>query len=99
MLAPAASKVRLNFNKKELRLELEDNGEGFSVADRHNGFGLIGMRERGEQMGGTLRVTSARGRDKGERGRPPRELDSLETSPHLGRLLRKKELGLVPRQY
>ena len=51
---------RINFNKKELRLELEDDGEGFSVADRHGGFGLIGMRERVEQMGGTLTVTSSR---------------------------------------
>ena len=52
--------VRLNFNKNEIRLELEDDGEGFSVADRHGGFGLIGMRERVEQMGGTLTVTSSR---------------------------------------
>jgi glucose-6-phosphate-specific signal transduction histidine kinase len=50
--------MRLNFNKNEIRLELEDDGEGFGVADRHNGFGLIGMRERVEQMGGTLTVTS-----------------------------------------
>ena len=49
--------VRLNFNKNELRLELQDDGEGFSMTDRHDGFGLIGMRERVEQMGGTLRVT------------------------------------------
>ena len=52
--------VRLNFNKNEIRLELEDDGEGFGVADRHNGFGLIGMREPVEQMGGTLTVTSSR---------------------------------------
>jgi PAS domain S-box-containing protein len=51
--------VRLNFNKSELRLELEDDGEGFSVTDRHDGFGLIGMRERVEQMSGTLTVTSS----------------------------------------
>jgi signal transduction histidine kinase len=30
------------------------------VADRHGGFGLIGMHERVEQMGGTLTVTSSR---------------------------------------
>jgi signal transduction histidine kinase len=51
--------VRLNFNKNELRLELEDDGEGFSMTDRHDGFGLIGMRERVEQMSGTLTVTSS----------------------------------------
>jgi signal transduction histidine kinase len=52
--------ARLSFNKKELRLELEDNGEGFTTTDCHDGFGLIGMRERVEQMGGTLTITSAR---------------------------------------
>jgi PAS domain S-box-containing protein len=51
--------ARLNFNKKELRLELEDDGEGFTTTNRHDGFGLIGMRERVEQMGGTLTVTTA----------------------------------------
>jgi signal transduction histidine kinase len=52
--------ARLNFNKKELRLELEDDGEGFTTADCHDGLGFIGMRERVEQMGGTLTVTTAR---------------------------------------
>jgi signal transduction histidine kinase len=52
--------ARLNFNNKELRLELKDDGEGFTTTDRHGGFGLIGIRERIEQMGGTLTVTSAR---------------------------------------
>ena len=52
--------VRFNFNKNELRLELEDDGEGFITTDCHDGFGLIGMRERVEQMGGTLTITSAR---------------------------------------
>jgi signal transduction histidine kinase len=51
--------ARLNLNKKELRLELEDDGEGFTPTDRHDGFGLIGMRERVEQMGGTLTVVSS----------------------------------------
>jgi signal transduction histidine kinase len=51
--------ARLNFNKKELRLELKDDGEGFTPTDRHDGFGLIGMRERVEQMGGTLTVISS----------------------------------------
>jgi signal transduction histidine kinase len=52
--------ARLNFNKKDFRLELQDDGEGFITTDRHDGFGLMGMRERVEQMGGTLTVTSAR---------------------------------------
>jgi signal transduction histidine kinase len=56
----ARFEARLTFNKEEVRLELEDDGEGFTTTDRHDGFGLIGMRERVEQMGGTLAVISAR---------------------------------------
>jgi len=54
--------ARLSFNKKELRLELEDDGEGFTTTDCHDGFGLIGMRERVEQMSGRLMVISAPGK-------------------------------------
>ena len=54
--------TRLTFNTKELRLELRDDGDGFRVKDRHDGFGLAGMRERVEQMGGELKITSARGK-------------------------------------
>jgi len=54
--------TRLNFNAREVRLELQDNGNGFKMNDRHTGFGLTGIRERVEQMSGTLAVTSARGK-------------------------------------
>jgi PAS domain S-box-containing protein len=59
---PRNFETRLTFNTKELRLELRDDGDGFKVRDRHDGFGLAGMRERVEQMGGTLKVSSARGK-------------------------------------
>ncbi|HZA37927.1 MAG TPA: PAS domain S-box protein [Candidatus Baltobacteraceae bacterium] len=54
--------TRLICNTKELRLELRDDGDGFKVKDRHDGFGLAGMRERVEQIGGKLKITSARGK-------------------------------------
>jgi PAS domain S-box-containing protein len=54
--------TRLTSDAKELRLELRDDGDGFEVNARHDGFGLAGMRERVEQMGGTLKITSARGK-------------------------------------
>jgi PAS domain S-box-containing protein len=59
---PRNFETRLNFDSKELRLELRDDGDGFRVKDRHDGFGLAGMRERVEQMGGKLNITSARGK-------------------------------------
>jgi PAS domain S-box-containing protein len=54
--------TRLIFNTKQLRLELRDDGGGFRVKDRNDGMGLAGMRERVEQMGGELTITSARGK-------------------------------------
>jgi PAS domain S-box-containing protein len=57
---PRNFETRLIFNTKELRLELRDDGDGFKVNAQHDGFGLAGMRERVEQMGGNLTITSRR---------------------------------------
>ena len=54
--------TRLIYDAKELRLEFSDDGDGFKPQDRHVGRGLVGMRERVEQMGGELKITSARGK-------------------------------------
>jgi PAS domain S-box-containing protein len=54
--------TRLTYKAQKLRLELRDDGDGFKVKDRHDGVGLVGMRERVEQMGGKLQITSSRGK-------------------------------------
>ncbi|MGH8092588.1 MAG: GAF domain-containing protein [Chthoniobacterales bacterium] len=54
--------AHLTCNAKELRLQLEDDGDGFALKDAHDGFGLAGMRERVEEMGGELKISSARGK-------------------------------------
>ena len=59
---PRNFETRLIFNTKELRLELCDDGDGFKVKARHDGFGLAGMGERVEQMGGNLTISSTRGK-------------------------------------
>jgi signal transduction histidine kinase len=59
---PRNFETRLIFNSKEFRLELRDDGNGFRIKDQHDGLGLAGMRERADQMGGRLKVASARGR-------------------------------------
>ncbi len=53
--------VTLNFDTRSVRLSIRDDGRGFDpearIADGH--FGLIGMRERAEQIGGVLTIDSA----------------------------------------
>jgi DNA-binding NarL/FixJ family response regulator/two-component sensor histidine kinase len=55
--------ARLSFDSDAVRLELRDNGKGF-VVDCVNGrgIGLIGMKERAQQIGATLVVTSKPGK-------------------------------------
>jgi signal transduction histidine kinase len=55
-------RAHLSCNGEGVRLELRDDGDGFKVKDRHDGVGLLGMRERVEQMGGTLDIKSLRGK-------------------------------------
>jgi signal transduction histidine kinase len=54
--------ARLSFDTEAVRLELRDNGIGFDVATvNSSGFGLIGMKERADQIGATLEVASKPG--------------------------------------
>jgi signal transduction histidine kinase len=54
--------TQLICDARELRLEFQDDGDGFELKDGHDGFGLAGMRERVEEMGGELKIASARGK-------------------------------------
>ncbi|HSE32133.1 MAG TPA: two-component regulator propeller domain-containing protein [Pyrinomonadaceae bacterium] len=56
--------VNLRFDPNGLQLSVRDDGKGFHYDATQNGanhFGLIGMRERAEQMGGSLWINSANG--------------------------------------
>lgn len=56
--------VNLGFDPKGLQLSVRDDGKGFHYDATENGtnhFGLIGMRERAERMGGSLWIYSANG--------------------------------------
>ena len=54
--------AQLICNARDLRLEFQDDGDGFEVKEGHDGFGLAGMGERVEEMGGELQIISARGK-------------------------------------
>jgi len=63
---PARISVTLTFDGRSIRLAVEDDGAGFQVDAQPGGerrsFGLVGMRERAELIGGTFELTSAPGR-------------------------------------
>jgi len=58
--------VRLVFEPSTIRLEIHDNGCGFEPAADHlaasGHFGILGMRERMEQIGGSLEIASSPGK-------------------------------------
>jgi len=63
--APDHVSVALSSDRRGLRVEIEDDGRGFdpSVINSSNGrhYGLVGMRERAEKLGGQLSLTSSPG--------------------------------------
>jgi signal transduction histidine kinase len=63
-----AAKLRMNYGPSEITVIVEDDGVGFDADSTIAGatdsghFGLAGMRERAESIGGTLTVLSQPGR-------------------------------------
>ena len=53
-------RVALGVEDHLVMVEVEDNGEGFDVNARSQGFGLAGMRERVALAGGTLSLKSGK---------------------------------------
>ncbi len=55
--------IRLRFTEAETELEIQDDGVGFEPASdlSGGGFGISGMKERAQRIGGALRIESAPG--------------------------------------
>ncbi|KAM3110462.1 sensor histidine kinase [Phormidesmis sp. 146-33] len=55
--------IKLESTEKtcHLSLQIEDDGRGFQVEQNATGFGLRGMQERAESLGGTFQIISAPG--------------------------------------
>ncbi|MCI0537822.1 MAG: ATP-binding protein, partial [Verrucomicrobiales bacterium] len=51
----------LTVNSNETRFSLVDDGAGFDLHAEHEGFGLLGMKERVDQMAGQFVVRSMPG--------------------------------------
>lgn len=63
---PTRITVTLSFDGRQVRLGVEDDGIGFVAGAQPRGerrsFGLVGMKERAELLGGTVSLESAPGR-------------------------------------
>jgi signal transduction histidine kinase len=58
---PTEFQAQLSFTPEGFGLRLRDNGCGFDPTERHEGFGLQGIRERTEKMGGKFSILSTKG--------------------------------------
>jgi signal transduction histidine kinase len=65
--AAAAVWIRFGFNEYQIELEVRDNGSGFDVPTnwvetaRQGHLGLVGVLERAEAVGGSVKITSKPG--------------------------------------
>jgi signal transduction histidine kinase len=55
---PRSIEVRVKGGEKAIGIEVEDDGKGFDPDDEHDGFGLVGMRERVELVNGSIAIDS-----------------------------------------
>jgi hypothetical protein len=58
-----ADSIRIILNESEdiICLEVHDNGSGFDTDSRTHSFGLLGIKERAEMLGGKVEIASVQG--------------------------------------
>ncbi len=77
--------VQLEYGQDEIALEVRDDGRGFAAGEKLESppghYGLTGMRERANAIGGTLEVTSEPGIGTTVRLRAPVTKETQEFAP------------------
>ena len=53
--------VAIEEDEREIRIRVQDNGQGFQNGASKKTFGLLGMRERVKMLGGSIEITSQPG--------------------------------------
>jgi signal transduction histidine kinase len=81
---PSRIEVRLAFARSELTLEVRDNGLGFDPEaigpNQNHHYGLVGMRERAQSVGGRFRLQSAPGQGTEVWIRIPRRVSTAQNA-------------------
>lgn len=79
---PGRVRVSIDFGKHDFSVRVEDDGCGFdpaTVSASSNGhYGIVGMRERSNRMGGTLELRSESGKGTEITLHIPRKMPALE---------------------
>ena len=54
--------IELTFQPQHISLLIQDNGSGFDISQKNLGFGLMGMQQRANNIGGQLVIDSSLGK-------------------------------------
>ena len=72
-------KVQLEITESAVRVEIKDNGKGFDLSQKKsNSFGLIGMRERVDLLGGEITFDSKIGKGTTVKIKVPLRMNQLK---------------------
>jgi signal transduction histidine kinase len=72
--SPTILRVKVAIEAEQLIAEIADDGAGFDPLTRTRGFGMLGMRERAELLGGELEIDTAPGKGTTVRATLPKDL-------------------------
>ena len=70
-------------NETTVEVSIRDDGAGFDPANRTEGFGVLGMRERAALLHGTIEIDSAPGRGTRAPGTLPSNVEPSPATPQL----------------
>lgn len=76
---PGRIQIAIHYERQQVQLQVQDDGQGFNLDHPipSGGFGLIGMQQRAERIGGRLTVTSRPGQGTVVRVQVPVEPQDL----------------------
>lgn len=50
--------IEITYSPVQIRVSIQDDGQGFDQDELHDGLGITGMKERAARIGGNLAIDS-----------------------------------------